>query len=215
MSFITNQLIGNIAVTGNLVPASNTSTLGSATQGWGNIFISNGNITVVPQQITTVPNFTFNQALTYSVTPYDQLSIGQYGITRGISAPYTVIELTTTNTGIAIGDFVTGSNIPANSQVLFVGSGPYNRVIIISQTVNGAVPAYGTILSFVRVNVNPAMAIATQSNTDIQLLTGQGGQIVMHGNTYPFADNIYDLGQRLQRFNDLWLGGNIAIGNWQ
>jgi len=211
MSFITNQLNGNIAVTGNIVPASNTSTLGSATQGWGNIFIANGNITAVPEQITVIPNFTFDQAVTYSIQMTDQLYIGQYGLTNGISAPYTVIQLTTANTGLAIGDTVTGTNIPPNSAILFVGSGIYNNIIIIDQTVNGSVPVYGTILSFIRINVAPALAISTQTATDIQLLVGAGGQIVAHGNVYPYTDNVYDVGQRLRRYNDVWLGGNIYM----
>jgi len=211
MSFITNQLNGNIAVTGNIVPASNTSTLGSATQGWGNIFIANGNITAVPEQITVIPNFTFDQAVTYSIQMTDQLYIGQYGLTNGISAPYTVIQLTTANTGLAIGDTVTGTNIPGDSAILFVGSGTYNNIIIIDQTVNGSVPSYGTILSFIRINVAAALAISTQTATDIQLLVGAGGQILAHGNVYPYTDNVYDVGQRLRRYNDVWLGGNIYM----
>ena len=87
MSFITNQLTGNIVATGSIVPSSNALTLGTAAQGWGNIYIANGNITVVQPNISTIAGLTWDQALTYSVSPTDALTIGQYGITNGISAP--------------------------------------------------------------------------------------------------------------------------------
>ena len=212
MSFITNQITGNVVATGSIVPASNTSTLGSTTQGWGNIYIANGNITVVQPNISTIAGLIWDQALTYSVSSNDALTIGQYGITNGISAPYTVVQFTTVpNPPLQIGDLMIGDNIPDSSYVLFVGSGSYNNIVIISQSVNGNVPSYGTDLSFTRAVVSGAMGIFTQDNTDIQLVTGAGGQIVAHGNVYPYADNVYNVGQRLKRFNDLYLGGNIYM----
>ena len=212
MSFITNQLTGNIVAAGSIVPASNAATLGTAAQGWGNIYIANGNITVVQPNISTIEGLTWDQALTYSVSPTDALVIGQYGITNGISAPYTVVQFTTVPAPpLQIGDLMTGNNIPANSYILFVGSGGYNNIVIINQTVNGNVPSYGTSLTFTRKIVSGAMGIFTQTGTDIQLATGAGGQIVMHGNVYPYTDNVYDVGQRLQRFNSMYLGGDIYM----
>ena len=212
MSFITNQLTGNIVATGSIVPSSNALTLGTAAQGWGNIYIANGNITVVQPNISTIAGLTWDQALTYSVSPTDALTIGQYGITNGISAPYTVVQFTTVPTPpLQIGDLMTGTNIPVGSYVLFVGSGVYNNIVIIGQTVNGNVPSYGTSLTITRSTVDGALAITTQTGTDIQLATGAGGRIVMNGNVYPYNDNIYNVGQRLRRFNSMYLGGNIYM----
>jgi len=135
MSFITNQLTGNIVAAGSIVPASNAATLGTAAQGWGNVYIANGNITVVQPNVSTIAGLTWDQALTYSVSPTDVLVIGQYGITNGISAPYTVVQFTTVPAPpLQIGDLMTGNNIPANSYILFVGSGGYNNIVIIGQT---------------------------------------------------------------------------------
>ena len=212
MSFITNQLSGNITATGNLLPSSNTVSLGSATQGWANIYVASGQIASVTPTISVIFGLILDLIVTYSINPTDKLDIGQYGLTNGISAPYTVLTFTTVpNPALQIGDIVTGTNIPPNSEILFVGSGGYNNLIIIGQTVHGNVPSYGTQLSFTRSTVSAAMAIFTQPNTDIQLATGAGGQIVAHGNLYPYTDNVYDIGQRLRRINDVWLGGNLYM----
>ena len=211
MSFITNNLTGNIVTTGSIVPASNAYTLGSATQGWGNIYIANGNITVVPPNISVISGLVWNQALTYSTSSLDQLTIGQYGLTNGISAPYTVVQFTTVpSLTLQIGDLLTGLNIPPYSYVLFVGSGIYDTVAIISQSVAGNVPAYGTALSFTRAIVNAALQITTKNNTDIALNPGVGGQVVVTGNILP-NDDTFSLGARLDRWTNLYLTNNIYV----
>lgn len=211
MSFITNQLTGNIEAAGSIVPASNTSTLGSATQGWGNIFIANGNITVVPQNISVISGLVWDQALTYSTSPLDQLYIGEYGLTIGISAPYTVVQFTTVPSPVLqIGDLMAGTDIPPDSLLLFVGSGIYNNIAIVSQTVDGNVPPYGTLLSFTRAIVDAALKISTQTNTDITLNPGIGGQLVVTGNVLP-NNNTFSLGARLDRWTNLYLSNNIYV----
>ena len=211
MSFITNQLTGNITATGSIVPVSNTSTLGSAAQGWGNIYVANGNITIVPQNISVISGLIWDQALTYSTSPLDQLVIGQYGLTNGISAPYTVVQFTTVpSPPLQVGDLMTGNYIPPYSYILFVGSGIYNDIVIISQSVSNNVPPYGTIVSFTRAIVNPALKITTQSNTDITFNPGVGGQISAAGNIFPNGAT-YSLGARLNPWANLYLSNNVYV----
>jgi hypothetical protein len=212
MSFITDLLTGNIKVSGSIFPTNNTISLGSSVQSWSNIYVASGNISVVQPVISNISNLILDQVLTYSTTPTDALIIGQYGITDGISAPYTVIQFTTVpNPALQVGDLMTGTGIPPDSYVLFTGTGIYENIVIISQTVANNVPSYGTILSFTRATVSAAMGLFTPENTDIQLTTGIGGQIVMHGNVSPYIDNFYNVGSRLRRFNDVFLGGNIYM----
>ena len=211
MSFITDLLTGNIVATGSIVPSSNTSTLGSAEQGWGNIYIANGNITVIEPDISNITGLVWDQALAYSTSPTDQLYIGEYGLTNGISAPYTVVQFTTVpSPPLQIGDLMTGNNVPYDSYVLFVGAGLYNNIVIISQTVNGNIPPYGTQLNFTRAIVPAALSISTQTGTDISLNPGADGKVVVNGNVVP-NDNSFNLGERLDRWTNLYLNNNIYV----
>jgi len=211
MSFITDLLTGNINVTGSVIPSNNAAALGSSTNGWSNVFLNNGNVVSIAASTINLPDLYFDQVLAYSTNATDHLEPGDYGLVFGVSAPYTVIQLTSANYTVDIGDNVSGINIPPFSSVIFVGSDPYYNVIIIDQTVQGILPPYGTPLSFARPSQRASLAVLANAQTDLYLKAGDQGQITSDGNFLSANDGLHDIGARLSRFSNLWLAGNIYL----
>jgi len=170
----------------------------------------------------TVANLQLNYIDKYATSTMDNLLIGEYGLTNGISgaAPgWTVYRMTTTAANVAVNDTITGTGVPYQSKVLFVGnvSGTDSanaNVVITSNTVQGLAnpPQTGTIIFTSRPIVNAGLTLSTQSNTDVDLIPGANGYIVTGSSIVPFADDVYDLGSPLRRWRHVWVGaGTIYV----
>lgn len=173
-----------------------------------------GNVAIAA--ITTAT--TINSVVDYSTSVIDNLAIGDYGLTNGISGAnpgWTVYSLTPApgNT-IQVGDNFVGVGVPFQSVVLFVGnvSGTDSanaNIIITSYTLNGlpaitpGVPAYT-----VSPVVNASLDLSTVGNVDIALRPAAGGNIVSRGSYIPLVNGADSIGTAGRRFKDIWLGGS-------
>lgn len=183
--------------------------VGSVVQGVSNI-------------VAVITSTTINQVSRYSTGPSDNLNIGDYGLTNGVSgvtpgwAVYQAYGNVSFGNTIQVGDSFIGAGIPVNSTVLFVGSSSDTanaNIIITSYTLNSLPPlAANTIAYTTRDVVNAGLAITTLGNTDITLNPGIGGNIVPAGSIIPLVSSVYNLGTPTRRFKELWLGaGTIYV----
>ena len=185
--------------------------VGSVVQGVSNI-------------VAVITSTTINQVSRYSTGPSDNLNIGDYGLTNGVSgvtpgwAVYQAYGNVQFGNTIQVGDSFIGAGIPVNSTVLFVGNtsgtDPANaNIIITTYTLNGLPPlAANTTAYTTRAVVNAGLAITTQGNTDITFNPGVGGNIVPAGSIIPLVSSVYNLGTPTRRFKELWLGaGTIYV----
>ena len=227
-----NLTVGNVANLGNLYISDETihginnnqdivlSPLGTGLINVPGLKIPVGSIIQGTSEINVqVANLTLNYVDKYSTSSSDNLVVGQYGLTNGISGSgngYTVYRATTTAANVHINDTITGLNIPYQSSVLFVGSpsdaGNAN-VIITTNTINGlTIPQNGTTIYTSRPVVNAGLALQTQANINIELVPGANAQVVSGSGIYPIVDDTYDLGSPAQRWRQLWLGaGTIFV----
>jgi hypothetical protein len=160
-----------------------------------------GNSTI----IANIANLVLAEVIAHSSTT--PLTTGEYGITNGIPAPWTVYSFTTTPSPILqINDIIAGAGIPVNSTVVFVGSNTYATYVIVNTDFGTTEPASGTVITTARSIVNAGLSIQTEANTDITLNAGSGGNIVPHSDILPYTTNIWRLGSPAQRFKELWLG---------
>jgi len=194
---------GLVSVPGIKVP------VGSVIQGVSNI-------------VAVVTENTINNVERYSTGPSDNLNIGDYGLTNGISgvAPgWTVYQFygnVHSSPTIQVGDSIVGTGIPYNSTVLFVGDPTDTanaNVIITTNTLNSLPPLLANTLAYTtRAVVNAGLAITTVGNVDITLNPGIGGNIVPAGSFIPLLDDTYDLGAPNKRYRHVWVGaGTIYI----
>ena len=164
--------------------------------------------------VANISNENLNVVLEHG--DYADLNIGDYGLPNGITGiPYTVYELKAVpSPALQVDDIVGGSGIPLNSNILYVGVGTYNKVIITDKNfpVGIPLPEENTILTFARTTVNPGLSILTGSNTDITLNAGLGGNIVNHSDIIPYTTNEWSLGSPSRRFKEVWFGaGTIYV----
>ena len=140
------------------------------------------------------------------------LNIGDYGLENGITGgPYTVFQLEDTpDPALQVGDIVGGPGIPEDSEILFVGSDEYDRIIITNKNfaVGATLPEEGAVLSFAREIVNAGLSISTDTETDITINPGLGGHIVVHSDILPYTTKEFSLGSPAKRFKDIWVGPN-------
>ena len=167
-----------------------------------------------------VDDLLLDQVVDYSTGEGDNLVTGDYGLLNGISGANTgwcVYRFTTTPLpALSTEDVISGVNVPANSNVLFVGTGIYSDIIITDQTIPSTdpvlLPVPGETIFTVRPIVNASLALSTLDNIDIALTVGTGGRIITHGSIAPILNDIYDLGTPTKRFRRLWLGaGSIYV----
>jgi hypothetical protein len=174
----------------------------------GSLLSGSGNI------IASILNERLDSVLEYGNTA--SLSIGDYGLTNGITGvPYVVYRLKTNPViPLQVGDIVGGASIPSTSAILAVGTGA-NANIVITNTnfaANALIPLANTVLTFARAIINAGLSISTNANTDITLNPGVGGYIVPHSDIIPFTTNQWSLGTPAKRFKEIWLGtGTIYV----
>jgi len=194
---------GLVSVPGLKVP------VGSVLQGVSNI-------------VAVITTSAITNVLRSSTGPSDNLNIGDYGLTNGISGVtpgWNVFSLSPApGATIQVGDTIVGTGIPYNSTVLFVGnvSGTDSanaNIIITNNTLNSLPPLEANTLAFTtRAVVNAGLAITTTGNVDITLNPGIGGNIVPAGSFIPLVDDTYDLGAPNKRYRHVWVGaGTIYI----
>jgi len=171
----------------------------------------------------TVANLTLESVVEYSTSTMDNLLIGDYGLTNGISGGdpgWTVYRFTTTPAPVLqIGDHLAATGMPFLSNVLFVGnvSGTDDanaNIVITSQTIRSlpTPPEPGAVVYTTRDVVNSGFLINTQTNTDISLVPGSGGSTITAANFLPLIDDVYDLGSPTRRWRHLWMGaGTIYV----
>ena len=194
---------GLVSVTGLKIP------VGSVVQGVSNI-------------TAVITNLTVSSVIDYSTSVIDNLSVGEYGLTNGISGAdtgWTVYEFTTTPLPVLqINDFISGIGIPSSSKILFVGniSGTDSanaNIVITTNTVNSLPPIVAnTVVYTSREVVNAVLAITTQANVDITFNPGVGGNVVSASSLIPLVDGVYDLGSPAKRWHHVWVGaGTIYV----
>ena len=171
-------------------------------------------ISGVSSIVANIGNENLNAILEHG--DYADLNIGDYGLPNGITGiPYTVYELKLVpSPALQVDDIVGGSGIPLNSNILYVGVGTYNKVIITDKNfpVGIPLPEENTILTFARATVNPGLSLVTGSATDITLSAGAGGNIVAHSDILPYTTDEWSLGSPSRRFKEVWFGaGTIYI----
>lgn len=164
----------------------------------------------------TIANLTLNTLLDYSTSSSDNLVPGDYGLPNGVSGAGTgwaVYEFTTNpNPVLEIGDHIAGVGVPFLSNVLHIGTGPNANVIVTDQTITSTPPVNGTQIFTTRDVVNAGLNISTIADTDISLVPGTGGHIVVTSDIIPFANDTYNLGTPSRRFKQVWLGaGTIYV----
>lgn len=158
--------------------------------------------------VYTLANGNVNTIPTYSIYSYDALNIGDYGITSGVPAPYTVYQLYATPTpSLQVGDAVTGPGIPFATTIAALGTGANANVIVTNTTINGVPtpPVNGDILQFGRATTNASLNFNSYPNVDISLSPGVGGFIVPNSSIIPETNGVFDIGSPLRRWKDIYL----------
>jgi hypothetical protein len=225
-----NLTVGNVANLGNLYISDETIgglvsnrditllPLGTGLVSVPGIKIPVGSIVQGSAPITvTIANLTLNQVLDYSTSSSDNLNIGDYGITNGISGAgtgWSVYQMTTNPApALQVGDHITGTGVPYLSNVLAIGTGANANVVITNQTLNNlSIPTNGTTIFTTRDVVNAGFNITTAANTDVSFVPGTGGSTVTSSSILPFTDDVYDLGSPVKRWRHVWVGaGTIYV----
>jgi hypothetical protein len=225
-----NLTVGNVANLGNLYISDETigglvsnrditlAPLGTGLVSLPGIKIPVGSIVQGTAPITvTIANLTLNQVLDYSTSSSDNLNIGDYGITNGISGAgtgWSVYQMTTNPApALQVGDHITGTGVPYLSNVLAIGTGANANVVITNQTLNNlSIPSNGTTIFTTRDVVNAGFNITTPANTDVTFVPGTGGSTITSSSILPFTDDVYDLGSPAKRWRHVWVGaGTIYI----
>jgi hypothetical protein len=167
-----------------------------------------------------VDNLILDYVVDYSTSESDNLAAGDYGLPNGISGTGTgwcVYQFSTNPLPqLESEDVISGVNVPAYSNILYVGVGMYANIIITDKTIPFSVPMIlptpGETIYTVRPIVNASMTIATAVSTDISLSVGANARVITHGTISPIENDIYDLGTPTKRFKRLWMGaGSIFV----
>ena len=165
--------------------------------------------------IPVIADVTLNALLDYSIGS-EGLVPPAYGITNGIPAPWSVLQLTADPSPVLqINDTLSGAGVPIPSVASFVGSGANANIVITNKTYDGLpgpLPGFGTVLSISREITLASLAMLTNANTNIALSPGAGGDIIVDGDILPYIDNLYSLGSPEKRFERAYFGpGTIYI----
>jgi hypothetical protein len=214
--------LGNLFVTGTNLQTIAGSILDAdivfQPSGLGGVSVPNLKIPVGTILGSTVPvvasilDLELGSVIDHSTGPSDALTVGQYGLTNGIPAPWAVYQFTTSPSPVVqVDDVLGGAGIPASptpSVILAVGTGTWsNTVIAYSDFSSLALPVPGVVVTVARATTHASMDVVTSPLTDINLNAGVGGKVVTHSSILPYSTNLFDLGSPAKRFRKLWLGG--------
>jgi hypothetical protein len=171
--------------------------------------------TVLENTAVVVPiisSLILSSVLDYSTGPSDTLPSGTYGIPGGVTAPWTAYQFTTVPTpALEPQDIVSGAGVPADSRVVYVGTGSGNTNIVVTtqtyQDLPTPVPTPGTTMNVSRALTKAGLSISTLANTDIGLNPGSGGNTIIAGSLLPLTDNQFTVGSPARRIKSMYLGG--------
>ena len=168
--------------------------------------------------VYNVVNLILDDTLEYSTTSTDALVVGEYGLTNGVAAPYSVFKFTTTPPiPLYNGDVVAGAGIPVPSTIIYAGTGTWTSVVITDSNfapIEGLVqlPTNGISVIVARPSVNQSLTISTPANNDIVLTPGTGGHIIINDDLIPLHNGSSHLGSIQNRWAELWMGaGTIYL----
>jgi hypothetical protein len=162
--------------------------------------------------VPIITSLTLSSVLDYSTGPSDTLPSGTYGIPGGVTAPWAAYQFTTVPTpALEPQDIVSGAGVPANSQVVYVGTGVGNTNIVVTtqtyQDLPTPVPTPGTTIAVARALTKAGLSISTVANTDLALNPGDGGNIIINGSILPLTDNEFYIGSPARRVKSIYTGG--------
>ena len=162
--------------------------------------------------VPIISSLTLSSVLDYSTGPDDTLPSGTYGIPGGATPPWTAYQFTTVPTpSLEPQDIVSGAGVPADSQVVYVGTGSGNTNIVVTtqtyQDLPTPVPTPGTTINVARALTKAGLSISTIANTDIGLNPGNGGNTVIASSLIPLTDNQFTIGSPARRIKSMYLGG--------
>ena len=171
--------------------------------------------TVLENTAVVVPiisSLTLSSVLDYSTGPSDTLPSGTYGIPGGVTAPWAAYQFTTVpSPALEPQDIVSGAGVPADSQVVYIGTGVGNTNIVVTtqtyQDLPTPVPTPGTTIAVTRALTKAGLSISTVTNTDIALNPGDGGNIIINGSILPLTDNEFYIGSPARRVKSIYTGG--------
>jgi len=171
--------------------------------------------TIVSQQIGTVifvTDYNFANCVTYSTAPGQTIAANTYGVHSAITAPWAVINLQELNSSILLNDGIACPGLPP-ANVVVVGSGIYNHLIVADKTFASVldIPPANVTVGLARPSTNNSLDISTAANTNI-FLNPQGlSQVDVAGDIVPYDNNLYNLGNPLRRWKNLYLGPNTIF----
>ena len=204
----------------NIVPQTNYITLGNTTNYWNTVYtnsiaVPNGSLITSTLLVSPViNNANLDHIVAYSTTSAS-IPIGTYGNANEIPAPWSVYQLTAVPSPVLqVNDLVAGTGVPLNNHIAFIGTGTYANLIIANTTFTVAPPANGTFLTITRDVINPSFSITTVANTNIALIPGSNGVIIVNSDIVPVTTNNNRLGTPAKRFKELWLGpGTLYVAD--
>ena len=201
----------------NIIPQTNSISLGDATHMWNHTYTNTINIPVGSIVQSTVAVSTIVNDVTLltvdSFSTGSSLPIGTVGNSSEITAPWTVYQLTATpSPALQVGDVIGGPGVPVGSSIAYVGSSSYSAYIVANTTNSTA--ENGATITVARAVVNPSFQISTGTSTDIALIPGANGHIVVNSDIIPINTNQVRLGSPAKRFKELWLGpGTLYVAD--
>ena len=217
---VADQTISGNNINGDIVLAPN----GSGVVSMPGITLPVGSVIeqVLPSIEVIVADLILDNVVRYSTSDTDNLYIGDYGLSNGITGGdngWCIYQFTTIPLPILVAeDIISGVNIPLFSNIIHVGTGIYSNIIITDKTIPYAVPMIlpipGETIFTVRPIINASLALSTVLNTDIGLVVGSGGRIITSGTIAPIVTESIDLGTPTKRFRRLWMGaGSIYVAD--
>ena len=221
-SILANVDLGNLYIIDQTIYGENTDgNITISPNGTGYVAVPKLALPVgslVEETIPIIPiiaDVTLNAILEYSTSNVG-LVPPAYGITIGIPAPWSVLQLTANPSPVLqINDVLSGAGVPIPSAATFIGSGANANVVITNKTFDGLpgpLPGPGTVLAVTREVTLASLEMLTNANTNIALSPGPGGNIIIEGSILPYIDNLYSLGSPEKRFERAYFGpGTIYI----
>lgn len=162
--------------------------------------------------VPIIDSLTLSSVLDYSTGPGDTLPSGTYGIPGGVAPPWAAYQFTTVPTpALEPQDIVSGAGVPADSQVVYIGTGVGNTNIVVTtqtyQDLPTPVPTPGTTISVARALTKAGLSISTITDTDLALNPGNNGNIIINGSILPLTDNEFYIGSPARRVKSIYTGG--------
>jgi hypothetical protein len=163
----------------------------------------------------------------YSTGTNDALVIGTYGNINGVTAPWTVFELSlgisgTPISAIEINDRLTGAGIVPSTVKDRGAGGPgggdtssWNTYVIVDLDLTGlgqVLPLPGAVFDLTRPLNKANLNIQSAQGTDIFLDSTGLGDVIVNTNILPVTNNISSLGSPTKRWKSIYLGpGTIYV----